>query len=101
MHRSVIAILVLASVPAAAQTKRTPEQLQAAYEAHKGDFDYLLGDWDYTADSHDFGAFRGVWSAVRLEGGQILDEWRVLDEAGESVYVTSTLRNYNRAMGRW
>ena len=54
--------------------KRTPQQMQASYEAHKGDFDYLLGDWEFSAVSREYGNFRGYWSAVRLDGGQILDE---------------------------
>ena len=48
--------------------------MQASYEAHRGDFDYLLGDWEFSAVSREYGNFRGYWSAVRLDGGQILDE---------------------------
>jgi hypothetical protein len=89
--------------PVSAQTspKRTPEQLQAAYETHKGDFDYLLGDWAFTAESKEHGAFRGYWSAVRLDEGQILDEYRVVGDKGETYYVTTSLRNYNRVLDRW
>ena len=89
--------------PASAQSgaKRTPEQIKASYEAHKGDFDYLLGDWDFTAASQEFGKFRGRWSAVRLDEGQILDEYRVIGDAGETYYVTTTLRNYNSVLDRW
>jgi hypothetical protein len=97
-------IWMAAIVPtASAQSgaKRTAEQKKASYEAHKGDFDYLLGDWDFTAVSHEFGKFRGRWSAVRLDEGQTLDEYRVVGDAGETYYVTTTLRNYNSALDRW
>jgi hypothetical protein len=89
--------------PLAAQTaaKRTPEQIKASFEAHKGDFDYLLGDWEFTAESKEYGKFRGYWSAVRLDEGQILDEYRIVDEKGETIYVTSSLRNYNSVLDRW
>jgi hypothetical protein len=89
--------------PVAAQTppKRTPEQIRASYEAHKGDFDYLLGDWEYTAESKEHGKFRGYWSAVRLDEGQILDEYRVVGDKGETYYVTTSLRNYNSVHDRW
>ena len=95
--------IVLTAAPGAAQTttKRTAEQRQALLEAHKGDFDYLLGDWEYTAESKDFGKYHGIWSAVRTDGGQILDEYRVLGDKGETLYMTSSLRNYNSLLDRW
>lgn len=65
------------------------------------DFDYLLGDWEFTAQNQDYPEFRGRWTAVRLADGQILDEYRVLDDKGETGYVTTTLRNYNQVAQRW
>jgi hypothetical protein len=53
--------------------RRSADQVKAAYEAHTGDFDYLLGDWEFTAESKEYGKFRGYWSAGHLEKGQILD----------------------------
>jgi hypothetical protein len=93
--------LAMASVLAQTAEKRTPEQMQASFEEHKGDFDYLLGDWEFTAVSQQYGKFRGYWSAVRLSEGQILDEYRVVGDKDETFYVTSTLRNYNKAADRW
>ena len=81
--------------------KRTPEQIKASFAAHKGEFDYLLGDWEFTAQSRAYGKFKGYWSAMRLEKGQILDEYRVVGDKGETYYVTTTLRNYNGALDRW
>jgi hypothetical protein len=83
------------------QGGRSPDEMRTDFEAHKGDFDYLLGDWEFTAESKEYGSFRGYWSAVRLDEGQILDEYRVVGDKGETYYVTTTLRNYNRALGRW
>ena len=102
-HLLVTCYLVWSAAPMSAQTaaKRTPEQMQASYEAHKGDFDYLLGDWEFTAVSREYGKFRGYWSAVRLEEGQILDEYRVVGDKGETYYVTTSLRNYNKVLDRW
>ena len=79
----------------------TEEQRKARLDAHKDDFDYLLGDWEFTAKSQEYGQFGGRWSAVRLDEGQILDEYRVTGDAGETYYVTTTLRNYNSALDRW
>jgi hypothetical protein len=91
------------AVSASAQTapRRTAEQIQASYEAHRGDFDYLLGDWEFTAVSREYGNLRGYWSAVRLDEGQILDEYRVVGDKGETYYVTSSLRNYNKFLDQW
>jgi hypothetical protein len=89
--------------PLSAQSvsKRTPAQIKASYDAHHGDFDYLLGDWEFTATSHEYGKFRGYWSAVRLDQGQILDEYRVVGDKGETYYVATTVRSYNAALDRW
>ena len=102
------ATLVVAAVtiglPLSAQSavQRTEAQLRADYEAHKADFDYLLGDWQFTAVSRQFGNFRGFWSAFRLgDGAEIIDEYRVVGDSGETYYVTNTLRAYNAVLDRW
>jgi hypothetical protein len=82
-------------------TKEERELFDRRYEQHKGDFDYLLGDWEFTAKSREYGTFHGYWSAVRLDDGQILDEYRVVGDAGQTYYVTTTLRNYNSRLDRW
>jgi len=98
-------ILLLAAAFAAAvgqtPSKKTPEQLQALYEKHKGDFDYLLGDWEFVADNKQYGKSNGRWSAVRTSTGQILDEYRLVDEKGATFYVTATIRNYDAVHDRW
>jgi hypothetical protein len=99
---TLLAVLVgLASLAGQTSSKRTPEQVKALSAAHHGDFDYLLGDWEFTAESRQYGKFRGYWSAVRLESGSILDEYRIVDDNGESVYSTTTIRAYNAAADRW
>lgn len=92
---------ILATLSGQADSKRTPEQLKVSYAAHKSDFDYLLGDWEFTSESREYGKFGGRWSAVRLETGQILDEYRVVGDKGETFHVTSTIRSYNAAADRW
>src|SRR5262245_47896067 len=66
---------VLAQTPA-----KTPEQIKALYDAHSGDFDYLLGDWEFSATSKEWGKGQGYWSAVRLAEGQVLDEYRLVGD---------------------
>jgi len=104
IHRAaLVAAVFAASSPLAAQTaaQRTREQMQASFEAHKTEFDYLLGDWEFTAESQQYGKFRGYWSAVKLDNGQILDEYRVVGDKDETYYVTTTVRNFNGAQDRW
>lgn len=103
--RAEILLLACASIPslmlAQMPSKKSPEQMKASYDAHKGDFDYLLGDWEFTTVSKKYGKGRGYWSAVRLVTGTILDEFRIVGDSGETYYVTTTLRAYNAALGRW
>src|SRR5438034_7114916 len=101
---TLFASIVAITAPLSAQTnaKRTPEQIRAAYNAHKGDFDYLLGDWEFTTVNREYGKGRGFWSAVRLaEGGEILDEYRVVGDSGQTYYVSATLRGYNAVLDHW
>jgi hypothetical protein len=81
--------------------RKSDEQLAALKRAHQHDFDYLLGDWDFTAVNRE-GRFRGRWTAVRLpETGQVLDEFRILSATGDTDFVSTTLRAYNAIEDRW
>ena len=74
----------------------------SAVAAHGSDFDYLLGDWEFTGKNQQYGSIHGFWSAVRLgDGGPILDEYRVVGDPGETYYVTRTLRSWNSHSERW
>jgi hypothetical protein len=44
----------------------------------------LLGDREITATSQEFGRVQGYWSAVRLAEGQVLDEYRIVGDKGET-----------------
>lgn len=99
-----VAVSALALAPSAAESeppRRTPEEIHAAFDAHRGEFDYLLGDWRFTSESKQWGPGQGYWSAVALAEGQILDEYRVVGDEGETYYVTTTLRAYNAVLDRW
>ena len=84
-------LLMTSSITAQAPSKPSAEH----------DFDYLLGDWTFVANSKQYGTFNGRWSAVRLATGQLLDEYRIVDDKGGTVYVTATIRNYNAKSGKW
>lgn len=103
--RSLAVTLLLAAAAAAAPSvsaaQATRAEMGARWEAHRGDFDYLLGDWEFTASSEEYPQFHGVWSAVRLPTGQIMDEYRVVGDSGETYYVSTTIRSYNAALDRW
>lgn len=100
---ALLAALCVHVSDAHAQTppRKTSEQIRASFEAHKGDFDYLLGDWEFTADNKQWGKAHGVWSAVRLAEGQVLDEYRLIGDKNETFYVTTTLRAWNSVLERW
>jgi len=94
--------LIAAPLAAQASGARTEEQIKASYDAHQGDFDYLLGDWAFTAESKQWGTMHGFWSATRLPtGAQILDEYRIVGDSGETYHVSNTLRVYNAVLDQW
>lgn len=77
-------------------------QTRSAEGGHQADFDYLLGDWEFSAENSQYGKMHGFWSAVRLDAGkQILDEYRVVGPKGETYYLTTTIRAYNSALNQW
>ena len=77
-HTLLVAMLALApALSAQATGQRTREQIRASYDAHQGDFDYLLGDWEFSSVSQEFGNGRGYWSAVR-----VLDQWELVSTEG-------------------
>jgi hypothetical protein len=81
--------------------QKSAEQLKTSLELHRHEFDYLLGDWEFTAVNRD-GGFRGRWTAVRLpETGQIMDEFRIVSNSGDTLFVSTTLRAYNAVLNRW
>jgi hypothetical protein len=82
--------------------RRSPDEAKALFTEHQSDFDYLLGDWAFTSVSKEWGKNQGFWSAVRLaEGAQILDEYRVTGDQGETYYASSTIRSYNAVLDQW
>ncbi len=95
--------LLVATVNLSAQTvTRTEAQIGASHDTHQGDFDYLLGDWEFRAVSKQWGPMHGFWSATRLPAGaQILDEYRVVGDSGETYHVSNTLRVYNAVLDQW
>src|SRR2546430_17006143 len=97
---SLVSLFVLApALPAQTVRRRRAGQIKASYGAHQGDFGYLLGDWEFTSVSREFGKGHGYWSAVRLaEGAQLLDEYRVVGDSGQTYYASATLRAYNAVL---
>ena len=86
------------ATPSSATTSAQPPA------ARPGDFDYLLGDWQFTGVSKRWGRLGGVWSAVRLatgDGTHVLDEYRILGDSGHTIFASTTLRVLNRPGDRW
>jgi hypothetical protein len=93
-------VSLFGSVPVVSQpTPNRDAALQAALEAHQHEFDYLLGDWSFAAKSRQGSTFHGHWTAERLPGGQILDEFQI--ESPSGAHSVFTVRAYNAALGRW
>src|SRR3989442_3563791 len=100
MHFTLCILMTVLALASSATPEKTREQMKASFDAHRGDFDYLIGDWDFTAVSQQYGKFRGHWSASRLGDGPILDEDRVLGDGGETTYGTRTVRAVHAITGQ-
>jgi hypothetical protein len=106
MHRIALAVyttcVIAGPLLSAYSTPGRPAtEVQSKADERRGDFDYLLGDWEFTTEHREYGKGRGFWSAVRLAEGQVLDEYRLVGDKSETIYVTTTIRNYNAALKRW
>ena len=101
--RLLLILFTTASAPLSAQAPaRTEAQRDSLYALHKGDFDYLIGEWKFTSVSKEWGAGEGYWTAVRLgDGADILDEYRVVGDSGRTWVLLHTLRAYNAALDQW
>jgi hypothetical protein len=81
------------------------EEVRRLVEAHHREFDYLLGDWEFTgmrqrADRRV--KIQGYWSFNRSPDGPIVtDEFRMVDDSGRTVYVSTTVRAYSPVQQRW
>ena len=104
-HAALLLLVVgLSASPAESQQTREHERVAALFQERKGDFDYLLGEWRFTAQHAEWGEGSGYWTAVRLSSGagsHILDEYRVVGPEGETIYVSTTLRAFNESTGLW
>jgi hypothetical protein len=97
---AVFVLLTLSSGLIRAQSNPRSEQIAATYEAHQHEFDYLLGDWEITLRRPDL-TRHGYWSAVRLSNGEILDDYRLVNDKGETTYASTTIRAFNAILDRW
>jgi len=101
--RHIVLLVALAAIASSPPLAGQAQQQRVL--THQADFDYLLGDWQFTSVSKEYGTANGFWSAARFpddEGGAIiLDEYRVVGDSGETWYVTRTLRSYNANLDRW
>ena len=97
---AVICVMIAFGMPLSAQSKTDAGNTPA--QAHATDFDYLLGDWEFSGVNVQYGKMHGYWSVVRLDNPkQIMDEYRVVGPKGEIYYSTTTLRAYNGRRDEW
>lgn len=98
-----LAALCLALLPLRSQA--TGQTLTLSDDSHRRAFDYLLGDWEFTGERMTANGkvkFRGYWTATRTpDNHSLIDEYRVVDDAGKTTYVTTTLRGFDPREHRW
>ena len=68
-------------------------------------FEFLIGTWDIVSEPNIPGVperVRGRWTAQRsADGFMVVDEYRVFDDQGETVYLGETYRVFNPSKKRW
>ena len=103
----IIAIFIGASVITFAHG---PAHIQARQGAPspgstEGDFDFLLGSWEFTAESKVPGVppkYQGRWTAERIGDGTLVeDDFTGLDDRGRRVYLGVTIRAFDAKAKRW
>jgi hypothetical protein len=94
----VLAFLAVLASPPEEPTKPVP-----APEASQ--FDFLIGVWDIVSEPNIPGVperVRGRWTANKsADGFMVVDEYRVFDDGGETVYLGETYRVFNPSKKRW
>jgi hypothetical protein len=96
--------LVIAALPSPALHAQAAGSTISDDE-HRKAFDYLLGDWEFTGERTSQGGrqkFRGYWTATRTpDNHALIDEYRVVDDAGKTIYITTTLRAFDPRDHKW
>jgi len=86
---------------------KTDEERKVLFNKHQADFDYLLGDWEFSGVRKRPGAgpdqkLHGYLSAARFpQGPTILSTDRFLNDDGTTFFTSSTLSAYNAALDQW
>lgn len=100
--------LILCATPSWAQsTSETGARTlpDATPPAEASQFDYLIGDWTFVAQSKSPNTpptYEGRWTARRaFDGFGIVDEWRVLTPDGATAYLGFTARVFDRESMTW
>jgi hypothetical protein len=99
MTSFLIVVSPLVTVLAHGQNGRDAS-LPGVSSKHEHDFDYLLGDWEFTATSR-YGPYKGTWSATLVGTGHVVDEFRVTGDKGELYKSIVTIRAYDATHDKW
>ncbi len=98
--------MLLASIAMPAFLHGQSQETLASPAPEATQFDFLVGDWTYTAVwKTPNGERRGVgtWTARKaFDGFGVVDEWRILDApGGNTTYLGTSARVYSPAKGHW
>lgn len=103
----IIAVFVGASVIALAHGPAhfKARQGSASSESTERDFDFLLGSWEFTAESKVPGVppvYHGRWTGERIGDATLVeDDFAGLDDGGRRVYLGVTIRAFDAKAKRW
>jgi len=97
--------LAFVAVFAAFGPAASPESPVRAPAPEASQFDFLIGAWDIVSEPNLPGVperVRGRWTARKsADGYMVVDEYRVFDDDGATVYLGETYRVFNPSAKRW
>jgi hypothetical protein len=94
-------VIALANGPAHFQAT----QGETSSESTERDFDFLIGSWEFTAESKVPGTppvYHGHWTGERTGDATLVeDDFTGLDDNGRRVYLGVTIRAFDAKAKRW
>ena len=97
-------VLVFAETRGLAQLELTAP-VASQSESTEHDFDFLLGTWEFIAESKLAGVppkYPGRWTAARTGAGALVeDDFVVVDDQGVRRYLGVTVRAFDAQTKRW
>ena len=100
-----LSAFAFSAILAVAGSGAAPDSTVPAPPPEASQFDFLIGAWDIVSEPNIPGVperVRGRWTAQKsADGYMVVDEYRVFDDSGATVYLGETYRVFNPSTKHW